>query len=70
MEEAEQSLEQALSITKEAEQSAKSPLRPVVRTAIASLAGFLPIALRPGLVTPVFQSKSLIPIIKRDIKDS
>jgi multidrug efflux pump subunit AcrB len=45
---AEQKLEQGLSITDAAVQSAESRLRPILMTAIAALAGFLPLVLANG----------------------
>ncbi|QNI61114.1 pseudouridine synthase [Synechococcus sp. TAK9802] len=45
---AEQKLEQGLSITEAAVQSAESRLRPILMTAIAALAGFLPLVLANG----------------------
>ena len=45
---AEQKLEQGLSITEAAVQSAESRLRPILMTAIAALAGFLPLVVANG----------------------
>ena len=45
---AEQKLEQDLSITEAAVQSAESRLRPILMTAIAALAGFLPLVVANG----------------------
>ena len=45
---AEQKLEQGLSITEAAMESAESRLRPILMTAIAALAGFLPLVVASG----------------------